>query len=74
MASRKVLWKLGSLGSPWGLTIAPDGTTAFVTLTTDPVGVIDLMERTLVRKIVVRRRMVLGLAHRRREGLAGPTA
>ena len=54
MATRKVTWKLDALGSPRGVTIAPDGRTAFVTLADDPaVGVIDLVERKLVRKIGV---------------------
>ena len=54
IATRKVVWKLDSLGSPRGVTIAPDGRTAFVTLADDPaVGVIDLVERKLVRKIGV---------------------
>jgi YVTN family beta-propeller protein len=36
------------------VTIAPDGKTAFVTLAEDPsVGVVDLVERRLVRKIGV---------------------
>ena len=48
------MWKLDALGSPRGVTIAPDGKTAFVTLAEDPaVGVIDLVERKLVRKIGV---------------------
>jgi DNA-binding beta-propeller fold protein YncE len=52
VATRKPVWKLDALGSPRGVTIAPDGRTAIVTLADDPaVGVIDLVERELVRKI-----------------------
>jgi DNA-binding beta-propeller fold protein YncE len=49
-----VIWKLDGLGSPRGVSIAADGKTAFVTLAADPaVGVVDLVERKLVRKIGV---------------------
>jgi YVTN family beta-propeller protein len=54
VASRKVIWTLGSLGSPRGVSIAPDGRTAFVTLAaSSAVGVVDLVTHKLTRSIGV---------------------
>ena len=54
VASRKVIWTLGSLGSPRGVSIAPDGRTAFVTLAaSSSVGVVDLVTHKLTRTIGV---------------------
>ena len=54
VAQHKVIWSLEGLGSPRGVTIAPDGKTAFVTLNSDrTVAVVDLTTRTILRKIGV---------------------
>ena len=54
MATRTVAWKLDGLASPRGVSIAPDGKTAFVTLADDPsVGLVDMTAKKLVRTIPV---------------------
>ncbi len=61
VAQRKVIWSPEGLGSPRGVTIAPDGKTAFVTLNSDrTVAAVDLTTRTIVRKksLSARRPMV----------------
>ena len=54
VATKTVSWKLEGLGSPRGVSIAPDGKNAFVTLADGPsVGIVDLVARKLVRTIGV---------------------
>jgi YVTN family beta-propeller protein len=55
-AERRLLWMLDGIGAPRGVTIAPDGGSAFVTLAGDEaVGVVDLNARRITRKIRVQR-------------------
>jgi YVTN family beta-propeller protein len=54
VATRAIAWKLEGLASPRGVSIAPDGKTAFVTLADDPsVGLVVMTTHKLVRTIPV---------------------